>query len=368
MIKVHTEAALAQSWLERYRGKQPLLAIILGFTDTCLIPGISAAGASPEHRRYTAIADAEFLLNGPEVPPRYALPPLTAGASPVFISRTVIEALKLPVYLFDAGLPVKPAVPALDLGGAPARCLSTGQSLPLVTVQHLWQQGWQWGETLAARAQGSYLAIGECVVGGTTTALGLLTGLGIPAQGKVNSSHAHCNHSQKALLVQSGLQKAGINPASPPSDPMEVVAAVGDPMQVVAAAMALSASQYGGVLLAGGTQMLAVVALMLALQDFLEIPGNRAQIVVGTTRWVAGDRTGDTVGLARLVGKIPLMAAQLNFSKSRYPQLQAYEQGFVKEGVGAGGCAIAAHLKAGWSNEDLVKGIEALAARFARLS
>ncbi len=89
-------------------------------------------------------------------------------------------------------------------------------------------------------------------------------------------------------------------------------------------------------------------------------PVNWENIIVGTTRWVAEDKTGDTVGLASMIGKIPLLATQLNFSASKYPVLQAYEQGFVKEGVGAGGCAIAAYLYQNWTNQDLLKAIENL--------
>ena len=53
----------------------------------------------------------------------------------------------------------------------------------------------------------NYLILGECVVGGTTTALAILTGLGIEAVGKVNSSHPVCNHEQKWAVVQAGLEK-----------------------------------------------------------------------------------------------------------------------------------------------------------------
>ena len=91
-----------------------------------MIPGISAAGRTPEDRKYTACADAEFLYYGAQRQPQYPLPPLAAGASPVLISRAVVEALKIPVYLFNAGLPQPPAVPVIDLGGTTARCLSQG--------------------------------------------------------------------------------------------------------------------------------------------------------------------------------------------------------------------------------------------------
>ncbi len=390
MIRVYTQLAQGQRWLQQYQGRPPIFACILGFTATGLIPGISAAGATPEARKYTAIADAEFLVNGVTPQPQYPLPPLEAGASPVLISRAVVEAFDLPVYLFNAGLPQPPVVPAIDLGGFPAKCLTSGDALPLATVKQLFEQGLKWGQKLAESAAGGYLIISECVVGGTTTALSVLTGLGIAAAGKVNSSHAKCNHAQKREIVQEGLQRAGLletrnwglgtrdessSRPSPSCNPFQLVAAVGDPMQIAAAGMAIAASRHCGVLLAGGTQMLAVYALAEALvvakpsagiagRDFLE--WQPAQVVVGTTRWVVEDPTGDTVGLARDISGVPLLATELSFATSRYPQLQAYEKGFVKEGVGAGGCAIAAHLYKGWNCVQLLQTIEGLVERYCQ--
>jgi NaMN:DMB phosphoribosyltransferase len=64
--------------------------------------------------------------------------------------------------------------------------------------------------------------------------------------------------------------------------------------------------------------------------------------------------------LAKRLGNVPLVATQMNFSQSRYTQLQRYEQGYVKEGVGAGGMAIAAHLLAHWEDRDYLTAIEGL--------
>ena len=150
MIQIHTSPLQAQQWLDRYRGKLPVFACVLGFTDTCLIPGISAAGKTPEDRRYTAIADAEFLANGVQTNPDYPLPPLMAGASPVYISRAIVAALDLPSYIFNAGLPIAPTVPHIDLAGLPAACLTTCAALPVDTVKWLYQEGLSWGERLAA--------------------------------------------------------------------------------------------------------------------------------------------------------------------------------------------------------------------------
>ncbi|MEC4886982.1 MAG: nicotinate-nucleotide--dimethylbenzimidazole phosphoribosyltransferase, partial [Scytonema sp. PMC 1070.18] len=207
MLRIYTEIQQAKEWIEKYRGCLPVFVCTLGFTETCLIPGISAAGRTPEDRKYTACADAEFLYYGSKSKLKYPLPPLQAGASPVFISRAVVEALKIPVYVFNAGLLQPPAVPAIDLGGYPAKCLSQGMAMELTTVRHLFQQGLLWGEHLGTHHNQGYFILSECVVGGTSTALAVLTGLGIPAMGKVNSSHPVCNHAQKWALVQAGLKK-----------------------------------------------------------------------------------------------------------------------------------------------------------------
>jgi NaMN:DMB phosphoribosyltransferase len=156
-------------------------------------------------------------------------------------------------------------------------------------------------------------------------------------------------------------------PVSKTVNPFQLVAAVGDPMQIVAAGMAITASRSKGVILAGGTQMLAVYALIRAIADYFVIPVELKQIVVGTTRWVAEDPTGDTIRLAQLIGGVPLLATGLNFATSRYPGLRAYEQGYVKEGVGAGGCAIAAHLRQSWTPSQLLAIIETLYERYRYL-
>lgn len=357
MITVHSDPQRATPWLQRVRGQRPALALVLGFTETGLIPGISAAGATPDDRRTTALADAEWMVNGPQPHPTFPLPPLQAGASPALISRAVMAGQNIPLTLFNAGLTQAPTVAHVDLAGQPAQCLTTGQALPLATVKHLFQAGLHWGETLAAASTTDYLLLAECVVGGTTTALALLQGLGIDAMDRVNSSHPICNHDQKREIVQQGLAQARQRWGGSVPHPLDVVAALGDPMQPVVAGMALAASRTQPVMLAGGTQMLAVYALITALAQVDTLSWNPENIVVGTTRWVAADPTGDTVGLAQALNAC-LLATDLSFANSRFAALRAYEQGFVKEGVGAGACAIAATLYQNWGQAKLLATIE----------
>ena len=364
MIKIHTQLFQGKRWLERYRGVQPVFACVFGFTATGLVQGISTAGVTPEDRFYTAIKDAEFLYNSLS---QYQcpLPFFKPTSSPALISSAILERQKIPTYLFNAGLPLVPRIPLIDLGGKPAKCVSQGCALEITTVRHLLEQGLIWGERLAKR--GKYLIVGECVVGGTTTALAILTGLGFSALGKINSSHPTCNHDQKWVLVQSGLKKfeeqtcwqnSLLTTTSRPV--LSLLAALGDPMQVVVAGMAIAASRVGGVMLAGGTQMLAVYALIRTIARELTLAWQPEQVVVGTTRWVAEDATGDTVGLAEEVGAVPLLATQLSLANSCHHQLRGYEQGYAKEGVGAGGCAIAANLYLGWEQAHFIEAIDSL--------
>jgi uncharacterized protein (TIGR00303 family) len=343
--------------LAQHRHQRPHFICVLGFTETCLLPHISAAGLTPFDRQFTALADGEFLARGVQTHYQHPLPPLQAGASPAIISRAVVAALDIPVTLINTGLPAAPSFPCLDLGGQPAQCLTTGHALPLPLVHHLWEQGLAWGKIAAQNHQlstNSYLVMGECVVGGTTTALAVLIALGIAATGKVNSSHPQCNHDQKIAVVNQGLRQL-----PPAADPWQIVSTLGDPMQIVLAGMALAASNQVGVMLAGGTQMLAVYALMQALARHTNYPHQIDRIVVGTTGWVANDPQADAIGLAQTIC-CPLLSADLRFGRSIYPQLQVYDQGFVKEGVGAGGSAIAAALYQDWQNDDVLNATEKL--------
>ena len=354
MINIHTQHQISEAWLARHRHQRPHFCCVLGFTATGLLPQISAAGLTPFDRQFTALADGEFLALGVQPYYQYPLPPLQAGVSPAIITRSILAALEIPVTIFNAGLTHAPTFTCVDLGGQPAQCITTSQALPLAVVHHLWQQGLAWGKKLAqALPAKSYLVIGECVVGGTTTALAVLTALGISAAGKVNSSHVTCNHDQKLAVVQQGLNQLPVK-----ADPWQIVATLGDPMQIVVAGMAIAASNHGGVLLAGGTQMIAVYALMQTLAHYDNRHYQPQQIVVGTTGWVAQDLSADAIGLAREI--CPLLSAKLHFGQSVYPQMRVYEQGFVKEGVGAGGSAITAALYQDWQSQDVVNATESL--------
>ncbi|MBW4530735.1 MAG: TIGR00303 family protein [Aphanothece saxicola GSE-SYN-MK-01-06B] len=330
-------------WRQGWRHSEVLL--LLAATDTAAVPGISAAGATPSSRRRTAAADAELLLLGPAGERPHALPPLPAGVSPALISHVVLRELAVAPLVVDLGCPVAPAVAHLRLpglaGGGPARCLSGGEALDPGRLEALLALGRRWGEGLPP---GRPLLLAECVPGGTSTALAVLVGLGVAAHGLVSGSLRHPDHGRKAALVERGLRAAGLTDGG--AGAARVAAALGDPMQPLAAAMVLAAAAAGRpVLLAGGSQMAAVLGLALALAPPSLRPAIAAGTALGTTAWVADEAGSDLALLLRRIGGRwgvePLaFAADLRFTDPCHPALAAYELGYVKEGVGAGGLAL----------------------------
>ena len=323
--------------------------LLLAGTDTAAIEGISAAGATPQARRQTAAADAELLRLGPAAPLPHALPPLPAGVSPALISHVVLQELGLlqRLLVVDLGAPLAPAVAHLRLpppeAEGPARCLSSGAAMTPARVQALLQRGRRWGQAWPANMP---LLLAECVPGGTSTALAVLQGLGIAAAGLVGGSLLQPVHGLKAHLAQQGLAAAGLHPAAAePAPAAAVLAAVGDPMQALAAGLCLAAAERQlPLVLAGGSQMAAVLALALALApEPLRQAVARHSIVV-TTAWVLGDPGNNLEALLQRIGdhwgvRPQLQAAALRFTDCRHRALRDYERGYVKEGVGAGGLA-----------------------------
>ena len=343
--------ALEQGW----RRSRTLL--LLAATDTAAVPGISAAGASPQARLGTAAADAELLLLGPGGRRCHALPPLPAGVSPALISHVVLSQLGLleRTRVLDLGCAIAAAVPHLRLPGlesaGPARCLSTGQALAPARVAALVQRGSAWGRRWDPAEP---LLLAECVPGGTTTALAVLEGLGVAAAGLVSGSLRQPAHGLKAALVAQGLAAASFEAADLTgvahplafADPLNVLAALGDPMQAFAAGLVGAAAARGTpVLLAGGSQMAAVLALALALAEPGQRPALADRLVVATTAWVAEEAGSNLALLLERIGarwqvRPRLEVAALRFHGCSSAALRDYERGYVKEGVGAGGLAL----------------------------
>ena len=326
----------AEAFLDQVQGKKPLFILTVANTETAKIPGISAAGKYPEFTDYTPPADAELLLLG-KCKCIKGVPVTPDGIpTPALITMSALRLADVPVLVASGGLKVKPYIPFLDLGGSPGRDIRTGNAVD--NVEEVIQRATVAGEHLAKTAD--YLVIGESIPGGTTTALGVLSAMGVKAEGKVSSSMPDNPHDLKIEAVQAGLAAAGESFGSLAGNPVKAISCLGDPMMPAFAGLVVGAASQVPVLMAGGTQMTAVLAVVKALN-----PDVLCNVAVGTTRWVACDRSSDLKGIVAQISEVPILAADLDFGASRFEGLRAYEKGVVKEGVGAGGAAIAAMAK-----------------------
>ncbi len=354
-----------ENWIKNWNepGKIFDFLLVLAGSQTAEVEGISAAGATPASRRYTAIADAELLLNGPLASRNWPLPPLPAGVSPALISYVASRFLDVKPLVIPVGLSQEPPFPYLgleDTSLGPAACLSSGKAMNYLRVQDLWRQG-----LLIGRKLRRPLLLAECVPGGTTTAQAVLTGLGFSVADLISGSIRNPPIALKKAMVERGLLASGLdkNP-----EPKRLLAAVGDPFQPLAVGLLLGAREAGQqVLLGGGGQMLAVLALALSELTPSKRNSFSEGIVLGTTAWLASESIASKVpsALVQLMDRIGNyfgvellgISSGLRFDKTTYKVLYDYELGYVKEGVGAGALALIAQLQ-GASCKDLVDGCE----------
>jgi uncharacterized protein (TIGR00303 family) len=337
--------------MKELEGKKPLFVCTIATTETAKIQGISAAGEKPEFTDYTPPADAELLLlgkckciNGVPVTPD-GIP------TPALITMSALRLADTPVLVASGGLKVNPQIPFLDLGGKPGKDIRTGNAVE--NVEEVIQRATLAGEHLAKTAD--YLVIGESIPGGTTTALGVLSAMGVKAEGKVSSSMPENPHGLKTETVQAGLKAAGESFGSLAKNPVEAISCMGDPMMPAFAGLVIGAAAQVPVLMAGGTQMASVLAVVNALN-----PDVLCNVAIGTTRWVVNDSSSDICGIVAQIADVPVLAADIDFEPSRFSGLKAYEKGIVKEGVGAGGSSIATMAKLGGAvtKDILLKEIE----------
>ena len=326
--------------------------LVIAGTNTSQIPGISAAGLNAKSRRITALADAEFLLMGASKDHKYKLPPLNAGVTPALISHVCSKLLNVYPVIVPLGIEVKPhfnhlIVEDRDLG--PSNCLSTGKSMPRDRVVNLYKRGLEIG-----KSSKQPILISESVPGGTTTAQAVMEAFGLRVSNLVGSSLFKAPRDLRRKVVQKGLLNANLKNDF---DSFDVVAAVGDPFQAFSMGLLIGARlAKQPVILSGGSQMLAVILLVLEFlgeknkDEFIE------DVFIATTGWLVKDNSlNDLVNLINEKYDVKLLglASPLNFKSSKYKELRDYELGHVKEGVGAGGISLLAFLD-GFKNEEIV--------------
>ncbi|NGM67890.1 TIGR00303 family protein [Natronolimnobius sp. AArcel1] len=293
-----------------------------GTTETALIDGISAAGATPDLMNYTPAADAEILAYGePTGAPVTPVSP-TGCPTPAAITRAVREVVGFDLTVVDAGLARPTMAPTVALGAAPGTDIRVPEAVSDAAA--IFDRAYDYGASLPD----DELLIGETIPGGTTTALGVLTALGVPAG--VSSSLPENPLEQKRRVVETGLERSGLDPGDCETEPLAAIRAVGDPVQATVAGISAGALESGTDLtLAGGTQMVAVAAL-------LRQSGVDAPFSVATTSFVAAEQ-GDELADACARLECELTVTDPGFDDRDHVSMERYCVGEAKEGVAMGG-------------------------------
>ncbi len=326
--------------------------LVIAGTNTSQIPGISAAGINAKSRRKTALADAEFLLKGASKDHKYKLPLLNAGVTPALISHVCSKLINIYPVIVPIGIGVKPyfnhlVVEDIDLG--PSNCLTTGKSMYKERVINLYERG-----LVIGKSSKEPILISESVPGGTTTAQAVMEAFGLRVSNLVGSSLFKAPRELRRKVVQKGLLNANLKTDF---DSFDVVAAVGDPFQAFSMGLLIGARlAKQPVVLSGGSQMIAIILLVLEFLDLKNEDDFIEDVFIVTTRWLVKDNSLNS--LLNLINekydvKLLGLASPLNFKSSKYKELKDYELGHVKEGVGAGGISLLAFLD-GFKNEEIV--------------
>jgi uncharacterized protein (TIGR00303 family) len=315
--------------------QRPMAGMVIANTMLSTIPGVSAAGFNPEATLITPVLDAGLILNG--MPKNIAIPLSPTGcATPATVTRAMFELCKINPVIINAGLVQPPAVPCIDAYGSPGKDPREGPAVPEARI--LYERGITIGKQLSD--SGDLLILGESVPGGTTTALCVLRSLGYNVG--VSSSYNSNPSSIKEEICSEASRRIA---ADGIKDPLDIVSYCGDPMMPVVAGIAKGYDKK--LVLSGGTQMLAVEALIKAL-------GNDMPPFV-TTEYVRADNSANIEKASELVGATAWFVDP-DFGNIGNSALARYCHGEVKEGALISGSLWLAYMM-GYSKEEIWKAI-----------
>ncbi len=321
----------AQNFLETVKSRRFLFSFVISYTETCEVPGITFAGTNKDSIQFTPPADAEYLhYSYCKTIDKIPMTP-DGKPTPALLTKTALESSNIPHLTINAGSKISPQLPFVETGLSFGKNISTQNAMTDSQVSHAVDYGRIVGRNMASLTD--CLIIGESIPGGTTTALAVLRALGFDA--KVSSSIPNNPVELKNQIVNSALERVDSD------HPYSIVAEVGDPMIPFVAGMLSSASDVSKVVLGGGTQMAAVLAFAS------KIGFSEDNTAIGTTSYITDDESANFKSLVQKIADIPAISVNPGLENSQYSGLKAFSEGFVKEGVGAGGSIISSMLKTG---------------------
>ena len=342
VISSHGNVECAKEFINSLEKSQFNFCLVISYTETSEIPGITIAGADKEFLKFTSPADAEFLRHG-HCKCIDTIPMSPDGKpTPALLTKVALDSAKIPHFVVNAGSKISPNIPHFDSQLEFGKNISESTALSPEKVSEAVEFGKIIGKSICRPNE--CLVIGESIPGGTTTALAVLNGFGINTS--VSSSMPNNPIEIKNQAVDKALKRLESD------DPINVISELGDPMIPVVAGILSESSKITHVILAGGTQMTAVLAFAK------RIGYNQQNIAVGCTSYIIDDVDAKFLETIKQIDDIPVLSVDPLLSQSKFPGLKSYSEGFVKEGAGAGGCMIASLLKTRMTSDKLLELIE----------
>ncbi len=312
--------------LPNYKADFLLMASV---TKTCEIEGITQAGI-PGLIPLTPTLDAEFIATGRV----FSLPELAETPNgvptPALITKAVDNLAGFStIEVCDLGLEKKPQQTKLyEFGFTPSGQIDKGAEIDAKAV---FLKGMEFGASYELK--GSYLIVGESTPAGTTTAEAAIRALGYDAAGCFSSSFLNTPKSIKEETIQKALRLINDDMSD-----FEKLGAVADNMLLFTAGFIYEATKRFEVVLAGGTQMAAVMLIADKLRETMLMRPDHKNLTLATTQWVVEDEKSDIEKLLSLLSYEPnALYTTFSFQNAEIPVLKKYDEGEAKEGVGAGG-------------------------------
>jgi uncharacterized protein (TIGR00303 family) len=337
------------NFIKNLQNKKATFLLAASVTKTCDIEGITQAGI-PGLIHLTPTLDAEFISTGKV----FSLPELAETPNgvptPALITKAVdnLEGFSS-IEVANLGLEVLPKQTKLyNFDISPSQRIDKGANIDAKAV---FLKGMEFGSKYELK--GSYLIVGESTPAGTTTAEASIRALGYDVKGCFSSSFLDNPKDIKEQTIQKALSLIDENMSD-----FEKLGIVSDNMLLFTAGFIYEATKRFEVVLAGGTQMAAVMLIADKLRETMLLRPNHNNLTLATTKWVAKDEKSDIKKLLSFLSYKPnAIYTTFSFASAEIEVLKKYDIGEAKEGVGAGGALSYANAH-GLKNNDIVQNIE----------
>src|SRR3990172_12032158 len=138
-----------QNFVNSIEKKRFLFSLVISYTETCEIPGITVAGANSDFIKFTPPADAEFLHYG-SCKCINAIPMTPDGKpTPALLTKTALQAASIPHIVINSGSKIVPQIPYFETGMKFGKNISLEPALDRSSVLHAVDYGRIIGRTLA---------------------------------------------------------------------------------------------------------------------------------------------------------------------------------------------------------------------------